>query len=586
MKQHITGLIQAALDTLVQNGSLPKGISPSIMVENTRDKSHGDLASNIAMTLAKPARRNPREIATLITQALPASDILSKTEIAGPGFINFFITSASATKVLEDIFEQTTEFGCSTELSAEKIQVEFVSANPTGPLHVGHGRGAAYGATVADILAANGAQVSREYYVNDAGRQMDILAVSVWLRYLEQCGASFVFPANAYKGQYVYDIAEQVKAQYSDKFSFSSEQVFAELPLDEPQGGDKERYIDAVIARCRQLLGETAFQELFQVGLTAIRDDIRDDLSGFGIDYQEWFSERSLTSTGDVDKALNRLQENGNLYEKEGNIWFKSTDFGDDKDRVVKRANGATTYFASDIAYHMNKFDRGFDKVVNIWGADHHGYITRVKAAIQALGYDPQRLTVKLVQFAILYRGSERVQMSTRSGSFVTLRELRGEVGKDACRFFYVTRKADNHMDFDLELAKSQSKDNPVYYIQYAHARICSVLSKLNDSEWQLDLATGLRVLGDSTDDAEKALLNQLARYPETIKNAATNYEPHLVANYLKELASEFHTYYNSNKMLIEDAELRNARITLSTGVKQVLANGLSLLGVDAPQRM
>ncbi len=586
MKQHITGLIQAALDTLVQNGSLPKGISPSIMVENTRDKSHGDLASNIAMTLAKPARRNPREIATLITQALPASDILSKTEIAGPGFINFFITSASATKVLEDIFEQTSEFGCSTELSAEKIQVEFVSANPTGPLHVGHGRGAAYGATVADILAANGAQVSREYYVNDAGRQMDILAVSVWLRYLEQCGASFVFPANAYKGQYVYDIAEQVKAQYSDKFNFSSEQVFAELPLDEPQGGDKERYIDAVIARCRQLLGETAFQELFQVGLTAIRDDIRDDLSGFGIDYQEWFSERSLTSTGDVDKALNRLQENGNLYEKEGNIWFKSTDFGDDKDRVVKRANGATTYFASDIAYHMNKFDRGFDKVVNIWGADHHGYITRVKAAIQALGYDPQRLIVKLVQFAILYRGSQRVQMSTRSGSFVTLRELRGEVGKDACRFFYVTRKADNHMDFDLELAKSQSKDNPVYYIQYAHARICSVLGKLNDSEWQLDLATGMRVLGNSTDDTEKSLLNQLARYPETIKNAATNYEPHLVANYLKELASEFHTYYNSNKMLIEDAELRNARIILSTGVKQVLANGLSLLGVDAPQRM
>ncbi len=586
MKQHITGLIQAALDTLVQNGSLPKGISPSIMVENTRDKSHGDLASNIAMTLAKPARRNPREIATLITQALPSSDILSKTEIAGPGFINFFITSASATKVLDEIFEQATEFGRSTELSAEKIQVEFVSANPTGPLHVGHGRGAAYGAAVADILAANGAQVSREYYVNDAGRQMDILAVSVWLRYLEQCGASFVFPTNAYKGQYVYDIAEQVTAQYSEKFNFSSEQVFTDLPLDEPQGGDKEKYIDAVIARCRQLLGETAFQELFQVGLTAIRDDIRDDLSGFGIDYQEWFSERSLTSTGDVDKALNRLQENGNLYEKEGNIWFKSTDFGDDKDRVVKRANGATTYFASDIAYHMNKFDRGFDKVINIWGADHHGYITRVKAAIQALGYDPQRLTVKLVQFAILYRGSERVQMSTRSGSFVTLRELRHEVGKDACRFFYVTRKADNHMDFDLELAKSQSKDNPVYYIQYAHARICSVLGKLNDSEWQLDLATGMRVLGNSTDDTEKSLLNQLARYPETIKNAATNYEPHLVANYLKELASEFHTYYNSNKMLIEDAELRNARITLSTGVKQVLANGLSLLGVDAPQRM
>ncbi len=325
---------------------------------------------------------------------------------------------------------------------------------------------------------------------------------------------------------------------------------------------------------------------MFQVGLDAIRDDIRDDLAGFGVNYQEWFSERSLTSTGDVDKALQRLQNKGHLFEKEGNTWFKSTAFGDDKDRVVKRANGATTYFASDIAYHMNKFDRGFDKVVNIWGADHHGYVTRVKAAIQALGYNPDNLIVKLVQFAILYRGSQRVQMSTRSGSFVTLRELRAEVGKDACRFFYVTRKADNHMDFDLELAKSQSKDNPVYYIQYAHARICSVLEKLQDSHWALDIDIGLATLASSSDEAEKLLLNQLAKYPETLENAAANYEPHLVANYLKDLAGEFHTYYNSNKMLIADDLQRNARITLSSAVKQVLANGLSLLGVDAPQRM
>jgi arginyl-tRNA synthetase len=585
MKQHITALIQAALDTLVQNGSLPADISPSIMVENTRDKSHGDLASNVAMTLAKPARRNPRDIAAMIIEALPQSEMLTKTEIAGPGFINFFITSASATKIVEDILAQGTDFGRSKTTKDEKVQVEFVSANPTGPLHVGHGRGAAYGATVADILAADGYDVSREYYVNDAGRQMDILAVSVWLRYLEHCGESFTFPANGYKGQYVYDIALQAKQQYADQFHHSAEIVFTDLPLDEPEGGDKEKYIDALIVRCNELLGDK-FKTLFDVGLEAIRDDIRDDLSGFGVDYQEWFSERSLTSTGDVDQALARLDASGHLFEKEGNTWFKSTDFGDDKDRVVKRANGATTYFASDIAYHMNKFDRGFDKVINIWGADHHGYITRVKAAISALGYDANRLVVKLVQFAILYRGTERVQMSTRSGSFVTLRELRDEVGTDACRFFYVTRKADNHMDFDLELAKSQSKDNPVYYIQYAHARICSVMDKLASSEWQLDSQNGLQVLAQSSDDDEKSILNQLAKYPETVRNAATNFEPHLIANYLKDLASAFHTYYNSNKMLVEDAQQRDSRLILSLAVKQVLANGLALLSVTAPQRM
>lgn len=586
MKQHIAELIQAALDTLVQNGSLPAEITPQIMIENTRDKSHGDLACNVAMTLAKSARRNPRDIATMITQALPNSTALTKTEIAGPGFINFFISSASATKVVEDILSQGERFGRTQTSQPEKVQVEFVSANPTGPLHVGHGRGAAFGATLADILEATGASVLREYYVNDAGRQMNILAVSIWLRYLTLCATQVTFPANGYKGQYVQEIALQVKQKYALAFCYNEQQVFADLPIDEPEGGDKEKYIDALIERCISLLGNEDFQALFQVGLTAIRDDIRDDLNGFGIDFQEWFSERSLTSTGDVDSALERLQKNGHLYQQDGNTWFKSTDFGDDKDRVVKRANGATTYFASDIAYHMNKFDRGFDKVINIWGADHHGYITRVKAAISALGYDANRLVVKLVQFAILYRGSERVQMSTRSGSFVTLRELREEVGKDACRFFYVTRKADNHMDFDLELAKSQSKDNPVYYIQYAHARICSVLLKLTASDWSLDTTEGLAALGQSSNDAEKLILNQLSKYPDTLKNAALNYEPHLVANYLKDLASEFHTYYNSNKMLIEDSAQRNARLTLSSAVRQVLANGLSLLGVDAPQRM
>lgn len=586
MKQHITSLIEAALDSLVKDGSLPSDIKPSIMIENTRDKSHGDLASNIALTLAKPARKSPRDIAQLITAALPDSDILTKTEIAGPGFINFFITSASAAKVVDDILKQKDQFGRCAVDNNEKVQVEFVSANPTGPLHVGHGRGASYGATVADLLTATGSDVSREYYVNDAGRQMNILAVSIWLRYLESKGEEFVFPSNGYKGQYVHEIAEQVTAKFGDNMQFSAEDVFDSIPADEPEGGDKEAHIDALVERCVLLLGDEQYEDLFQVGLVAIRDDICEDLEGFGINYQEWFSERSLTSSGDVDEALDRLQRNNHLYEKDGNLWFKSTDFGDDKDRVVKRANGQTTYFASDIAYHMNKFDRGFSKVINIWGADHHGYITRVKAAIQALGYNPDRLVVKLVQFAILYRGAERVQMSTRSGSFVTLRQLRDEVGKDACRFFYITRKADNHMDFDLELAKSASKDNPVYYIQYAHARVCSVISKLAESSWTLDTEKGLNLLETSEEDAEKALISQLSKYPETVINASHNYEPHLLANYLKELAGEFHTYYNSNKMLVDDSDIRNARITLSFAVKQVIANGLSLLGVDAPERM
>ncbi|MGB1236787.1 MAG: arginine--tRNA ligase [Pseudomonadales bacterium] len=587
MKQHISGLIQAALDSLIADGTLAADINPSIMIENTRDKSHGDLASNIALSLAKAARRNPREVAQLIIDALPSSDCVSKTEIAGPGFINFFITSASAVKVVSDILEQGTTFGrTAVSNDAEKVQVEFVSANPTGPLHVGHGRGAAYGATVSDLLEATGTNVSREYYVNDAGRQMNILAISVWLRYLALCGESFTFPSNGYKGDYVYEIAKALKDSQGDALIKPAAEVFLEIPADEPQGGDKEKHVDALIERAASLLGPQGYDAIFNAGLIAIRDDICDDLGQFGVHYQEWFSERSLTTSGDVDKALSRLQSAGHLYEDAGNTWFKSTDFGDDKDRVVKRANGQTTYFASDIAYHMNKFDRGFDKVINIWGADHHGYITRVKAAIQALGYNPDRLVVKLVQFAILYRGTERVQMSTRSGSFVTLRELREEVGTDACRFFYVTRKADNHMDFDLELAKSSSKDNPVYYIQYAHARICSMLQKLEESEWALDTEHGLTVLAERASDAEKAIINQLSKYAETLNNAASNYEPHVLANYLKELAGDFHTYYNANKMLIDDADARNAGITLSFAVRQVLANGLALLGVDAPQRM
>ncbi len=585
MKEQIAQLIDAALSTLTANGTLPADITPNIQVENTRDKAHGDFASNIALTLAKPARRNPRELAQLLCDALPANASVEKTEIAGPGFINFFVSQASTFSVVGDILEQGDAFGRAAANSGPRMQVEFVSANPTGPLHVGHGRGAAYGATVADLLEAAGVEVEREYYVNDAGRQMNILAASVWLRYLEQHEQELTFPSNGYQGYYIRDIAHDLVKDHGDRFNRPVAEVFADIPADEPAGGDKEVHIDALIERAQQLLGDD-YELVFDAGLNSILSDIREDLGEFGVKYQEWFSERSLTSSGDVSRALEQLEAKGYLYEQEGNLWFRSTDFGDDKDRVVKRANGQTTYFASDIAYHMNKFERGFDKVVNIWGADHHGYIARVKAAIQAMGYDPEKLEVRLVQFAILYRGSERVQMSTRSGSFVTLRELRNEVGNDACRFFYVTRKADQHMDFDLELAKSESKDNPVYYIQYAHARVCSVLRKLDSEGMAWDQAAGLASLERLESETETDLVKQLAKYPETLQHAALNFEPHMLANYLRDLAGDFHTWYNGHKLIIDDAELRNARLTLSVAVRQVLANGLKLLGVSAPEQM
>ncbi|RAU18283.1 arginine--tRNA ligase [Nitrincola tibetensis] len=586
MKEHIADLIQSALTNLISEGTLPADTSASIHIENTRDKAHGDLASNVALTLAKAARCNPRQLAEKICAALPQSDQVVRTEIAGPGFINFFINQSSIYSVVEKILAEGTEFGRAPANSGTRVQVEFVSANPTGPLHVGHGRGAAYGASVADLLEAAGLEVEREYYVNDAGRQMNILAASVWLRYLEDLDMDLVFPTNAYQGHYIRDIAHVLQQEHGNRFLRTHAQVFDNLPADEPEGGDKDIYIDALIDRAKELLGDEGYEVIFRAGLESILGDIREDLSEFGINYQVWFSERSLTHSGDVDVALNILQEKGHLYEAEGNIWFRSTAFGDDKDRVVKRANGQTTYFASDIAYHMNKFDRGFDQVVNIWGADHHGYITRVKAAIQALGYNPDNLVVRLVQFAILYRGEERVQMSTRSGSFVTLRELRDEVGSDACRFFYVTRKAEQHMDFDLELAKSESKDNPVYYIQYAHARVCSVLRKLEDESMSWDQAQGVAELSRLDSETEKDLITQLTKYPEVLRNAALNFEPHVLANYLRDLASDYHTWYNGHKMIIDDVALRNARLTLSVAVRQVLANGLNLLGVSAPEQM
>jgi arginyl-tRNA synthetase len=585
MKEIIAQLIETTVEQLKSQNILPGSVTYRVSIDATKDKSHGDFASNIALVLAKQASMAPRQLAEILCQTInaikPAE--VEKLEIAGPGFINFWVSSSSQFSVIPSIFEQGELFGRSPANTKKRVQVEFVSANPTGPLHVGHGRGAAYGATVADFLEAAGYNVEREYYVNDAGRQMNILAASVWLRYLELFNEDIKFPVNGYKGDYIHAISAELKDVHGDRFSRAIDDVFSDLPKDEDAGGDKELYIDAVVQKAKSLLGED-YAIVFDAGLNSIVDDIRDDLGEFGVRYQTWFSEASLSSK--IDSALAKLDANGHLYEENGAIWFRSTSFGDDKDRVVKRDNGETTYFASDIAYHLNKFERGFDRVVNVWGADHHGYIPRVKAALQAMDLDSDKLDVKLVQFAILYRGGERVQMSTRSGSFVTLRELRDEVGNDAARFFYVTRKAEQHMDFDLDLAKSQSKDNPVYYIQYAHARIASMLRKLNEESVSVNREQGLSYLNENGIEAEIDLAKRLSEYQEVLNAAAENLEPHSMTHYLRELAGEFHAYYNSNKVLVEDTALRDARITLSLAVKQVISNGLKLLGVSAPESM
>ncbi|VAX06910.1 Arginyl-tRNA synthetase [hydrothermal vent metagenome] len=579
-------MLQQALQSLKQSGALPDDANPSIQVERTRDSAHGDFASNLAMMLAKPARKKPRDIAEDLVAALPASETVIKIEIAGPGFINFYLSPQAFQAVVPTILEAGDNFGRSTQGAGKRVQVEFVSANPTGPLHVGHGRGAAYGATVADLLAAMGYDVHREYYVNDAGRQMDILAASVWLRYLELAGEELPFPVNGYKGDYVWDVAAKLHRENGDRFRHAWSEITAKLPDDECDGGDKEKYIDALITQAKDLLGADDYRFVFDTGLDYILADIRDDLSHFNVNYEHWFSERSLTETGAVTRAVERLEKSGHVYEKDGAKWFRSSDFGDEKDRVLVRDNGQSTYFASDIAYHMDKLERGFERVIDIWGADHHGYVPRVKAAMQAVGDDPDKLDVLLVQFAVLYRGGEKMQMSTRSGQFVTLRELRKEVGSDAARFFYVMRKCEQHMDFDLELAKSRSNDNPLYYIQYAHARVASVFRQLEEKQLSYDKASGLQQLAKLTEKHEQVLLSRLSRYPEVLEAAALNHEPHQLAHYLRELANDYHTYYNAHQFLVNDNDLRQARLVLIQAVKQVIANGLGLLGVSAPDSM
>jgi len=440
------------------------------------------------------------------------------------------------------------------------------------------------GATVSNLLDAAGFEVEREYYVNDAGRQMDILATSVWLRYLALCGEQLTFPSNGYKGDYIVAISQSLLDTHGETLRHDAVEVFKDIVSDEPEGGDKEKHIDELIERARQFLGDEHYRLVFDTALHSILDDIKDDLAEFGVVYDTWFSERSIAD--DVKKVVMQLEKAGHTYVKDGVTWFKSSDFGDEKDRAMVRANGLSTYFASDIAYIDNKIKRGYNQVLYMFGADHHGYTGRMLAACEALGYPREKLQFLLIQFAILYRGGERVQMSTRSGSFVTIRELRDEVGKDAARYFYVMRKYSQHMDFDLDLAKSESNDNPVYYVQYAHARICSVMRQLEQRNLAFDQGAGLAALGRLNETAETELMTLLATYPELLQRAALAHEPHQLTGYLRDLANGLHTYYSSKKVLVDDHSLRQARLCLLLAVQQVLKNGLVIIGVSAPEVM
>jgi len=586
MKTQLADLVAQALETLKADGTVPADAQVDVQIERGRGEGHGDFATNTAMRLAKPARRPPRELAQALVDALPAHEYVDRVEVAGPGFINFFISAEAAFAVVRDVLAAGETYGRGKPGTGQRIMVEFVSANPTGPLHVGHGRGAAFGGTLCNLLRAAGHDVHREYYVNDAGRQMDILATSVLIRYLQRDHPDLRFPDNGYRGDYIRDIADELRRRGADAYAVDPAAFTDELPPDASQGGDKEKHIDTLVRRARELLGEERYGTVHKAALDHILGDIRDDLAEFGVEYDEWFSERSLTDSGAVERALTRLQEAGHLYEAEGALWFRSSEFGDEKDRVVRRADRAITYFASDIAYHLNKLERGFDTAIDIWGADHHGYVPRVRAAIRAFDADDSRLEVRLVQFAILYQGGERLQMSTRSGEFVTLRELRNEVGNDAARFFYVMRKPEQHLDFDLDLAKSQSADNPVYYIQYAHARICSVFRQMREKGLSHDPEAGNAALSMLTESHEQELLTALARYPEVVQSAAETREPHQLAHYLRELANAFHTYYNAHTFLTDAAQVRNARLNLILATRQVIRNGLEILGVSAPESM
>jgi arginyl-tRNA synthetase len=597
MKSHLQELLGTALDPVLAGTGIAR---PAINLDATRDPKFGDFQTNLALQLAKPLGKPPRAVAEAILAALPASAHVSKAEIAGPGFINFFLQQAAFQNVVADVLAQGANYGRDDSGSKGRILVEFVSANPTGPMHVGHGRGAAYGDSIAKLLKATGWTVWREYYINDAGRQVDILAISVWLRYLELCGETLPFPKRGYPADYVKRTAQQLRDAVGETLKRDAAVVLAGLDAepqvpDDASDADKDRiklqqeaYADTLIVRARTLLGD-GWETIKQTALADQLGVIKKTLADFNVAFDQWSSEAALVQSGFVGKAMQRLKDKGLTYEKDGALWMRTEAFGDEKDRVLIKADGAATYFCNDLAYHVDKLDRAQrgsttpPVLMDVWGADHHGYIARVRAAIEALTERRDALNVQLIQFVTLSSG----RMGKRSGNFVTLQDLIIEAGTDATRFFYLTRSHDQHLEFDIDLARSQSNDNPVYYVQYAHARICRVFEQLAEKggTWKAeDAGTSLARLDT---EHEKTLLTLLTRYPEMLRKAAAAYTPHTVVFYLKDLAEALHSYYNVHRFLVDDdRELQNARLALIAATRQVLASGLDILGVSAPEKM
>ena len=579
MLAQIKQLISDSLVTLHKTGVVPAVIEPEVQL--TRESAHGDYSSNVALTLASSAKMAARDLANRIIAELPKSNFVEQIAVAGPGFINFHLKETAYAEVVLEIVHQGFQYGCAPAGSRGRALLEYVSANPTGPLHIGHGRGAAFGAALANILRANGYAVECEYYVNDCGRQMEMLSLSVWLRYLELCGVNVEFPEKAYHGDYIWDIAAQLHRQQGEQFCVTNWQP--EMPND-ADDEMKEKHLDYLVSCMRQELGTTHYTTVCSEALNMMMEVIKAELKLFGIVYDRWFFESSLRAEDHINKAIAQLEARGTLYENEGARWFRSTDFGDEKDRVVVRSNKQSTYFAADIAYHLDKYQRGYDLVINIWGADHHGYVARLHAAIAALGLDADKLHVILVQFVNLYQRGLKTAMSTRSGQFIPLSAIRKQIGSDAMHLFYMMRKYTQHIDFDVELAKSQSNDNPLYYLQYAHARICSVFRQMEQQGYHYTVVAA--ELDRLKEAEERTLMKSLLRYTSVLSAAAETKEPQVLLEYLRELATDFHSYYNHYRFLVDDEQLRNARLILITAVKHILFNGLTMLGASAPESM
>ncbi|CCK81551.1 arginine--tRNA ligase [Desulfobacula toluolica] len=555
MKHTLKRIIFKAAQQAFEKGVFSSDEMPEMEIEEPRHQSHGDFSTNFAMVSAGIQKMPPRKIAEGLVALIETGSLIEKVEIAGPGFINFFLSKQAWHPVVNRILEQDKNYGASDIGKNEKVQVEFVSANPTGPLHVGHGRGAAVGDSVAKILSFAGFDVQKEYYINDSGRQIRTLGTSVWLRLLEKAGQKIEFPDDCYKGDYIQDLAGEVLEKYGDGFVKKDEQEAVEICA---------RY-----------------------AANKILDGIKEDLSSFGVTFDQWFSEQSLYDSGQVQKAIDEFKSRNLIYEQDGALWFRTQDFGDEKNRVVVRNNGLTTYFASDIAYHMEKYERGFDRVIDVWGADHHGYIKRIDASIVASGRKSEQFNVILVQLVSLLRGGKPFQMSTRSGEFVTLKNIVDEVGKDAARFMFLSRSYDSGLDFDLEVAKQKNANNPVYYVQYVHARITGILLKAKQETilQDIDFKKGEN-LDLLTAEEEINLLKILDTFKENVEKSAETLHPHVMFTYLMSLASAFHSYYNKHKVITDKKELTLARLSLVLGVKKVIRNGLALLGVSAPERM